>query len=312
MSQLITLHSGTAARSGLRRLGADAKLALRALFERSASSRWLQLLNSHPMFLELVKAKPQLVYKIYRPYLSKKFGCGQRVDVLGAHYRFLARHGLAPLAVRAARAAVPLCGVAGKSDEADQVGQRYTISLSAVDHMEREGDLALQLQCDGEAVYTCAFTFFALAADTPGMAGMGVFVGCMQGPRDARGLELIREATRELHGLRPKNLMVRLLAAIGHDFGCEQLRLVGNDNRAAWRATRQGKVHADYDALWSELGAARRGDGDYTLACGAPEAPDLALVPSKKRAEARRRHELLARLAGAVCDGLRGREPADA
>ena len=301
MSQLITLHSGTAARSGLRRLGADAKLALRALFARNASSRWLLLLNSHPMFVDLVKAKPQLVYKIYRPYLSAKFGCGQRVDVLAAHYRHIARHGLAPLTIRAARAAVPLCGVAGKSS------RRYTLNLSAVDHMEREGDLALQLLCEGEAVYTCAFTFFALAADTPGQAGMGVFIGCLQGPRDARGLELIREATRDLHGLRPKNLMVRLLAGIGQAYGCAELRLVGNDNRAAWRAARQGKVHADYDALWTELGAARRGDGDFTLACGAPVAPELELLPSKKRAEARRRFEVLERLLEAVCDGLGGR-----
>ena len=301
MSQLITLHSGTAARTGLKRLGASAKLAVRALFERPASSRWLQLLNSHPMFKDLVKAKPQLVYKIYRPYLSRKFGCDQRVDLLGAHYRFILGHGLAALTVRAARASVALGAVEGKS------GLPYEIRLSAVDHMEREGDLALQLLRGGEAVYTCAFAFFPLSADTPGRAGHGVFVGCMQGPRDARGLELIREATRELHGLRPKNLMVRLLARIGHDLGCVELRLVGNDNRAAWRAARRGKVHADYDALWAELGAERRADGDHTLPCGAPAVPDLALVPSKKRSEVRKRHETLARLADAVCDGLRAR-----
>jgi hypothetical protein len=302
MSQLITLHSGTAAYTGLKRLCTSIKLACRALSERSASSRWLQLLNSHPMFMDLVKAKPQLVYKIYRPYLSKKFSCDQRVDLLGAHYRLILGHGLAALTLRAARASVPLGAVEGKS------GVAYEVRLSAVDHMEREGDLALQLLRGGEPVYTCAFSFFALALDTPGQSGYGVFVGCMQGPRDARGLELIREATRELHGLRPKNLMVRLLARIGHDFGCAELRLVGNDNRAAWRAARQGKVHADYDALWTELGAQRRTDGDHTLPCGAPAEPDLALVPSKKRSEVRKRHETLTRLADAVCAGLRERQ----
>jgi len=302
MSQPITLHSGTAAHTGLKRLRASVKLACRALFERSASSRWLQMLNSHPLFKDLVKAKPQLVYKIYRPYLSKKFSCDQRVDLLGAHYRFILGNGLSALALRAARASVLLGAVEGKS------GQAYEVRLSAVDHMEREGDLALQLLRGGEAVYTCAFSFFALALDTPGQPGYGVFVGCMQGPRDVRGLELIREATRDLHGLRPKNLMARLLARIGHDFGCAELRLVGNDNRAAWRAARHGKVHADYDALWTELGALRRTDGDHTLACGAPAEPDLALVPSKKRSEVRKRHETLTRLADAVCAGLRERQ----
>lgn len=299
MSQLITLHSGTAARSGLKRLGASAKLALRALLARSASSHWLRTLNSHPMFTELVKAKPQLVYKVYRPYLSKKFSCAQRVELLGAHYRFILRQGMAALTVRAARASVALGGVTGKS------GLPYVIRLSAVDHMEREGELALQLLQGDAPVYTCAFSFFALAADAPGRAGMGLFVGCMQGPRDARGLELIKEATRELHGLRPKNLMIRLLARIAHEQGCGELRLVGNDNRAAWRAARRGKVHADYDALWAELGAERRADGDHTLPCAAPAEPDLALVPSKKRSEVRKRHEVLTQLGDAVCAALR-------
>jgi uncharacterized protein VirK/YbjX len=79
---------------------------------------------------------------------------------------------------------------------------------------------------------------------------------------------------------------------------------VGNANRTVCRSVRQGKVHADYDGLWQELDATVRADGDYRLPCAALAEPDLAAVASKKRSEARKRHETLAGLADAITASL--------
>jgi uncharacterized protein VirK/YbjX len=304
MSQSVTICSGAARFTGLKFLRERLKLALRARLHRGATAGWLALLNSHPMFAELVKAQPRLIYKIYRPYLSNTVDAGGRLAMLGAHYRHIFRHGLGPLTLQAARTPVPLARVDGKS------GLPYHVQLRAIDPMEREGELVLQL-LQGEALVTsCAFAFF------DGERGMVLGVGCLQGPKGERGLQLIKDATRELHGLRPKNLMLKLLGQIAHDYGCVELRLVGNANRAVCGATRQGKVHADYDALWLELGASRRADGDFQLASEPICEPDLAAVASKKRSEARKRHETLCELAQAIGVSLRapriGAVPAEA
>jgi uncharacterized protein VirK/YbjX len=288
MSQLITIRTGATGFAGLKRLRETLKLGARALLHRHATFGWLELLNSHPLLIDLARARPRLIYKIYRPYLSNTMNCAQRVQLLRQHYSHVFRLGLGPLTLRAARAAVTLASIAGKG------GLPYRVQLCAIEPMEREGELVLQLMQDDELVYGCAFSFFN------GERGMVLGVGCMQGPRVAHGLQLIKDATRELHGLRPKNLMIKLLGQIAHDHGCVQLRLVGNANRVVCGATRQGKVHADYDALWQELGADRRADGDWQLACAAIVPPDLAEVPSKKRSEARKRHELLAELAAVI------------
>lgn len=293
MSQLITIRSGAADFAGLKRSREILKLALRSVLHRRATYGWLQLLNSHPLFVDLAKARPRLIYKIYRPYLSNTMSCAQRVQLLREHYRHVFSLGLGPLTVRAARGPVPLAGLDGKH------GLPYQIQLRAIEPMEREGELVLQLLQDGELVYGCAFSFFN------GETGMVLGIGCMQGPRGERGLQLIKDATREMHGLRPKNLMVKLLSQIAHDHGCVQLRLVGNANRAVCGATRQGKVHADYDALWQEMDAERRADGDYQLACGPIAAPDLEAIASKKRSEARKRHETLTTLSQAIAAALR-------
>jgi len=297
MSQLITLRSGLAGTSGgLSHFRESIKMAWRSSRNRRATFGWLELLNSHPLFAELVKARPRLLYKIYRPYLSTTFSCRQRLAVLEDHYRFVFRHGLGPLVLQAARDRVTLGEIAGKS------GLPYRLELCAIEPLEREGELVLRLVqgLNEKLVYSAAFSFFQ------DEQGMSLGIGCMQGPQGEQGLQLIKEATRELHGLRPKNLMVRLLSQLGREYGCRQLRLVGNANRAlTGSAVRKGKVHADYDALWLELGARLRPDGDFQLPCEALTPPDLAAVPSKKRSEMRKRCETLEALAAAMHAGLR-------
>jgi uncharacterized protein VirK/YbjX len=264
------------------------KLKARALVHREQTRRWLQLLNSHPAFSEYVHNWPRFLYKIYRPYLTGTLPMEARLAVLASHYQFIFQRGLGPIVAQASYAGVPLAAIEGKT------GVRYQVRLRAVGTLEREGELTLQL-CEGDAVlYSAAFTF-AWRGEA-----LAVSIGCIQGANSEGNLDAIRRATRELHGLRPKQLLVSLVRHLGHALGCEQLYLVSNANRVVRSAMRQGRVWSDYDQLWSELGAARQPDGDYLLPCVTLAAPDLESVASKKRAEARRRHELMAALVGAV------------
>jgi uncharacterized protein VirK/YbjX len=293
MLQSITVRSGAAGFTGLKLLRETLKLSVRAAVHRRATLGWLELLNSHPLFADLVKARPRLLYKIYRPYLSNTMPIDDRLALLREHYRHIFRHGLGPLTVQAARGAVTLARVEGKS------GLPYQLQLRAIEPMEREGELVLQLLQAEQLVYSCAFSF------VHNETGMALGIGCMQGPRGEHGLQLIKDATRELHGLRPKNLMLKLLSQFAHNHGCATLQLVSNANRVVCGATRQGKVHADYDTLWQELGAVVRADGDFQLASEAICEPDLAAIASKKRSEARKRHETLCELAQAMTISLR-------
>jgi uncharacterized protein VirK/YbjX len=295
MTQLIKLHSGLTGKPGSMRYIRDSiKLSTRALLNRRHTRSWLELLNSKPVLGELVRSYPRLVQKIYRPYLSNTLDCGARLAALTTHYRFILKQGLGSLVLQAARAPVVLCDIGGKS------GVVYQIQLRAVAIMEREGELVLQLSRDEEVVYSVAFSFFSCEQR------LAIGIGCVQGPQGEDGLERIREATRELHGLRPKNLMLRLVRQIGHDYGCQRLILVGNRNRAVHGSIRKGQVFADYDTLWREVGAQARGNGDFELACEDLAPPDMEQIASKKRAEMRRRHETLTALTAAIRARLAG------
>ncbi|OWW21556.1 DUF535 family protein [Noviherbaspirillum denitrificans] len=262
------------------------KLELRALLHWRHTRQWLGLLNSHPAFSELVQRCPRLLYKIYRPYLSGTLSMCDRIAVIASHYSFVDRKGLMPLVIEASAAGVRMGTVEGKS------GTRYEIRLHAVGMLEREGELVLRLsELDGMDLASIAFTF----ADVNEVRTLRI--GCMQGPKSEEALAAIRHATRELHGMRPKHLLALLVRHLGHALGFGKLRLVGNANRVVHGAMRQGRVRADYDQLWQEIGALPRPDGDFEISCARLQPPDLSDVASKKRAEARRRHDVVMQLA---------------
>lgn len=284
----ITLRAGLERKSFASRTCAAIKLHARALACPRLTRGWLDVLNSDQALAAIARLQPRLVHKIYRPYLSNRLDRHARLEALASHYHFVLRHGLAGLTAQAIRCGVELAAFTGKSE------LRYTVVLHAVVPMEREGELVLQLRCNDALVQSVAFSFLLDGADA------SVGIGCLQGPQCGDGLELARNATRDLHGLRPKNLLVRLVHQLGFAYGCRQMLMVGNDNRPVRKQLRKGRVHADYDAFWQEMGAARRHDGDYALPTAPLAPPDLEHIPSKKRAEARRRHDLLTDITGMV------------
>lgn len=272
-----------------------AKIRLRALLHPAQTPAWLHLLNSHPAFSEYVRSCPRFLYKVYRPYNSHALDAGQRLAAIRAHYEFIFRRGLGQVATRASLAPLVLAEAQGRS------GLPYRVELRTLTQFDREGEMVLQLVQDSKTLYTVAFT---IAARDGGRAP-DIAIGCIQGGKTEDAREAIRSATRELHGLRPKQLMICLVRQLAHAYGCARVLLVSNRNRVVYKAIRNGRVLADYDQLWEELGARKRSDGDYELDCAALAAPDMDAIPSKKRAEARRRFETLMQLADGVCKGLR-------
>lgn len=260
------------------------KLLTGAIAYPVQSRRWRRFVRSHAVLSKLALHYPHLLHKIYRPYLSRELGCAARVDLLIGHYRLLFDARLGDLLGRAALQPVPVAEFAGKS------GAIFTLQLGAIGVAHREGELTLSLMQHGRCLYQSSFV---MASDGGELV---VALGSLQGLRASDGADVIKVATRELHGCRPKNLMVAVVRALGQHFGATRMLLVSNRNRIAVNRRRALRISADYDQTWDELGARRRADGNFELPC-ADNAPDFDAIASHKRAIARRRNALLA----AIC-----------
>lgn len=280
MSKNISLYSGLREElHGLKLFRESIKLKVRALLHARETVQWLDLLNSHPLFGQILSHDTRFVSKIYRNYLSMQLSCVDRLNVLQTHYAIVMFKGLAPLVARAAAGSIEICQLKSKEG-------RYTIEVSVGGRLRAEGELIFSLMHDDELVYSVTSVF--LRRNSNLMLG----IGCLQGV--AGGLYIVRAATRALYGFRPKSFLMQIVRQFGYDFGCVNLLLVGNTNRVAIKSLRQGRVYADYDALWREFGARQLIDGDFELRCEPLQKLDLTDVASKRRSEARKRHEMLA------------------
>jgi uncharacterized protein VirK/YbjX len=122
---------------GMSRVRVLLKLQLRAQLQHRQTRIWLQLLNSHPVFQDLLQAYPRMMHKVYRHDLSTNLSCRQRVALLVEHYHFILQQGWGKLMTQAARAPVRLGCVAGKS------GAPYHLQLCSLQPMDREGEMVL-------------------------------------------------------------------------------------------------------------------------------------------------------------------------
>lgn len=242
----IDLQSGISFTNRYSAYARSLKDFVRRLRYAEVTHRWLGYWNSSHSHAQLACATPFLMQKIYRKYQSTVMSSADRLSLLVSHYDFIFSHGLAPLVLKAAVAPVNLGRFYGKVP--------FDIRILSIRGLGREGELTLGIFQGQTLVFSIAFTCYK---DTNISY---IRVGALQGPSGEQGKEIIKKATKNMFGQRPKWLLIELVRAIAAECGFTSLILTSNQNRI-WGK----KIHADYDGFWVELGAFCRPDGDFQL-----------------------------------------------
>lgn len=286
------------------------KYLVRGLLSPRSHSAWNRYLLRDENTRERTQAQPQLVWKLQRSYLSRGVSVKCKLDWLRQHHDWMARHWPAQMVAQLYKTSgVPLAEL-----PCAQEAVVYRLALCMDAQFAKEGELVLSLwRCDSSnplaverrRVAVLAFTIHRHGSDWV------AHVGCLQGAEGSGANDLIRQATRELHGLRPKQAVVVALYALARADQIDHVRAVANADhvyQSHWR--RRNRVVADYDAYWAELGGTPDG-GAWRLPArlGRKSPADIA---SKKRSQYRRRHALEDALIAQTLVTLRGAGQADA
>jgi uncharacterized protein VirK/YbjX len=181
-----------------------------------------------------------------------------------------------------------------------------------VSFLIREGEVVLNLFLEDQRFYSVAFT---LGTEEGKLVA---YVGAIQGTKDKELWARVRDITKALHHMRPRDLLVVSLQLLCQELGVSKLCAISDNSRhhrsAYFRDSQRAKLLTDYDQLWSEHGGIRRDDGFFELPIPYTHR-DIAEIPSRKRAEYRRRYQMLNRLASdvsAICRRYEGgREAGD-
>lgn len=158
----------------------------------------------------------------------------------------------------------------------------------------REGLLALNLFCGSHRAYSLAFS---LCREPDGVC---VFIGGLQGRSTDGAQETYRTLTKAFHGMRPRDLLLDALRMLAPLLGAQRILAVADDHRYLKHAYFGGgvdTVHSDYDGIWHDRGGRRVQPSHFELPLTL-SVRALEDIPTRKRAQYRRRNEMLESLLG--------------
>ena len=262
------------------------KFMLRSLVSPFSTARLLASLAKQPRLIQILQVQPGLPCRLHRPWLTVSMNRRNALAALNGHYQTMSQHLPATLLKGyLSSQGMTLLTLAGKDE------QQFTIRLCADAFMDKEGEATLTF-CNHQNTVLAEMTFTLC----PFEGKSTLFIGGLQGAKVHVPHELIQGATKACHGLFPKRLLVEAVMTLGTAFPVEQILAVSNATHIyrSWRyrKKKEGKLLADYDSFWRSLGGERRESGHFALPLTMPRKP-MEEIASKKRAEYRRRYELL-------------------
>lgn len=276
-------HAGRAynAENCTNRFASQLKYAGLAAVHPGLYSQWFDAV-SEPAFMSQVAVSPRLPLKPLRVYLSSSWSAKKRVKVILDSRRFVLSQRLlcaaasSPADVRLAQLSLPHVGA-------------LDIVLHSNERFRKEGELAISLSCEtlGGELAQASFAFEERAR------GIWLLrIGCVQGNR-AGGCELTKIPAKELHGLRPKALLLFCLRELAAALELEEVFGAGDKIQAHCRkhAIHLPWVHRlsfDYDSFWLESGGKPQPDCWFSLGLETPRKAKTEIKPNKRPQYARR------------------------
>lgn len=269
------------------------KFMLRTALFYTPTCRMLEKLGQRSDFEQILKAQVTLPSKPHRQYLVRGLNANQRADAVISHYQFV--DGLPSRQLAAALTSVSetqLVTFCGKDDS------QFTLSACCAKSAEREGESTIWLR-DGNENVIASLTFSVIRENDQ----WHLVIGGLQGPRKQISHDVIKQATRACHGLFPKRVIMEFIWQFAAQTNISGIYGV-SDNGHVFRALRyrlsKGRhFHASYDEFWQSIEGVKQNSWRWQLPQQL-ERKTLESIASKKRAEYRRRFQLLDEMAEQV------------
>jgi hypothetical protein len=245
-----------------------AMAALREAFVQD----WFAFLEE-PAIHPFVEANPRLALRPMGTYMCRKWDWSRRFKVIRDTYIFAHAHGGA-----LQEALLRNGGLALARIPLDKAGV-MTLRLRADVQFRKEGEAGVFLEFEGIKGPISSFVFSLEHLNGSWTCYLGALQGRKGGDEDA-----IKVATKAMHGLRPKALMVFVAQEIARSLRVSDLLGVGNTILVA-RSRILGttkKILFDYDDLWQEAGGERQPDGWYRLPLKAQRRSAEEIKPNKR------------------------------
>ncbi|EMV7410258.1 TPA: VirK/YbjX family protein [Enterobacter soli] len=269
------------------------KFLLRSLLFWSSTHRMLEALSRRDDFDQLLASQITLPSKTHRQYLMRGMNANDRAEAIVSHYEWID-------SLKDASLVKALTGPQEQSivEFHAKEGVSYNVNAMNASKAEREGECTLWLR-DNENTLLASLTFcVARENDQPVLV-----IGGLQGPRRSVSRDVIKQATRACHGLFPKRVLMEVLFQLATLSGIKAIYAVSDEGHIfralRYRLSKGRHFHASYDEFWESIDGKKLSTFRWQLPLQM-ERKSLEEIASKKRAEYRRRFELLDEIEASV------------
>ncbi len=228
---------------------------------------------------DTIQLRPQTVGAVLWPFQCSAWEAEERLARIATHYRIVDALG-APWRFPPDQKVV-------LSDLSD----KFTDLQLVIDQPQwimREGGLALNIFIGNFRAFSLAFTFFETSDGR-----LQAVVGGIQGRKKKGTLELYRNLTKALHGLRPRDFLFEAFKMICRYVGVVEILAVTQAHRYSQHPFFGAKGFLqDYDAIWRDRNGLKLNE-EFFLFDVAPQMRDLNTVKPNKRSLYRKRYAFM-------------------
>ncbi|WFW61895.1 VirK/YbjX family protein [Citrobacter freundii] len=261
------------------------KFIWRSLLIPHLTREWMTELAQWPELDSLLTLQPRLPVRLHRPYLALNLDRKMKLDAVRFHYNFI-RHSFSSAELNGylSPEGLQLAQIEGKE------GELFTLVLTALITLDKEGESTLLLRNSvGETLAEITFTICEYEEKAT------VFIGGLQGGSRLLPHEAIQKATKSCHGIFPKRIVMEAICRLAERLNIENVMAVSNEQhifRSPRYHDKNKVILSDYNAFWASVGGECDSRGYYHIPRTLARKSESEIA-SKKRAEYRRRYQLL-------------------
>ncbi|AZI14629.1 VirK/YbjX family protein [Avibacterium paragallinarum] len=262
----------------LKRLREALRYAGRTLLYRKQCQQLVAFLNTNPLWAEFFNQNLYRTNSLLYAYCDKTFNAEQRLNAISQHF-LLAEE----------KWGVDFCQklVTQKSVVLSQLTEQLSLQLNLNQIDPLEGFFSLNIY-DNESqrsVYDASFSF---------LSPNQILIASIQGPKGEVAQDLVRTATKQLHGIRPMFMIVNAFKMLATQSDCELIG-IAHKRQAKYRWNDSKRLIFNYDEFWQENNGTLNAKGYWQLPLSIERKP-LEEIQSKKRSMYRKRYEMLDQL----------------
>lgn len=263
------------------------KYVLRFLINWRDSYIWAAYLNSTPQMMRWKESyKGDLYLKLQSSYLSNNFDNEQKINHLKSHYSWFFNQ------VDESHYFQDMTNLLEYTLDNENKDKVYFSFIFKSDFF-KEGESGLILKLNDNIQYILTFSYISLNGEPT------FFIGGLQGGRqEDTNPELIKQLTKSLYGLRPKQFMLHGLSVLCDFYNVKQIVGVSNENhffKSSRRAKNRDRVKTNLNEFWLEFDAELDEWNNFIFKPLSNQI-NLEEIPSKKRNQYRKRQLILDQL----------------